>query len=202
LIGGQVFAGATRQYQIASGYATAIFNGDLVTRTTDGTIISGNAFTSAGPSTGWCGVFVGCQFVNAQGQVIFSQAYPAATTAPSGTVITAYVSDDPDTLFKVAVCSATTTVGYLTATARGANGILIPNVGVVASGDSQYAISDGVGVTQTYPFRIVDLVPETAYVVSGETRFPEAIVKFNAPTFDGDGVASGGSFYYNPLGVA
>ena len=30
LIGGQVFAGSTRMYQIQYGYATAIFNGDFV----------------------------------------------------------------------------------------------------------------------------------------------------------------------------
>jgi hypothetical protein len=38
LIGGQVFAGATRQMEIASGYATGIFYGDLVKRVTGGTI--------------------------------------------------------------------------------------------------------------------------------------------------------------------
>jgi len=34
LIGGQVFAGSTRMMQIASGYATDIFYGDLVKRVT------------------------------------------------------------------------------------------------------------------------------------------------------------------------
>ena len=38
LIGGQVFAGATRMMEIASGYATGIFYGDLVQRISDGTI--------------------------------------------------------------------------------------------------------------------------------------------------------------------
>jgi hypothetical protein len=42
LIGGQVFAGATRQMEIATtanvGYGTSIFYGDLVTRVTGGTI--------------------------------------------------------------------------------------------------------------------------------------------------------------------
>ena len=38
LIGGQVFAGSTRMMQIASGYATNIFYGDLVQRISDGTI--------------------------------------------------------------------------------------------------------------------------------------------------------------------
>jgi len=34
LIGGQVFAGSTRLMEIASGYATSIFYGDLVKRIT------------------------------------------------------------------------------------------------------------------------------------------------------------------------
>jgi hypothetical protein len=42
LIGGQVFAGATRQMEIATtanvGYGTSIFYGDLVKRVTGGTI--------------------------------------------------------------------------------------------------------------------------------------------------------------------
>ena len=42
LIGGQVFAGATRYRRIASAYATAIFYGDLVKLTTDGTVVLAN----------------------------------------------------------------------------------------------------------------------------------------------------------------
>jgi hypothetical protein len=38
LIGGQVFAGSTRMMEIASGYATNIFYGDLVKRVSGGTI--------------------------------------------------------------------------------------------------------------------------------------------------------------------
>ena len=40
LIGGQVFAGQTRELPIASGYGTAIYYGDVVKfNTTDGTIV-------------------------------------------------------------------------------------------------------------------------------------------------------------------
>jgi hypothetical protein len=46
--------------------------------------------------TGAIGVFVGCSFVNTQGQVIFSQYYPSGTTG----VVQAFVVDDPMVLFQ------------------------------------------------------------------------------------------------------
>ena len=60
LIGGQVFAGATRQMQIASGYATNIFYGDLVKRVADGTIEKDTGTTTATP----CGVYWRVLFSN------------------------------------------------------------------------------------------------------------------------------------------
>jgi hypothetical protein len=102
LIGGQVFAGATRQMQIATtanvGYGTSIFYGDLVTRVTGGTIEKDTGTTTAEP----CGVFLGCTFTNSStGQVQFQQFYPASTSVAAGTKIFAYVADDPDTLFQL-----------------------------------------------------------------------------------------------------
>jgi hypothetical protein len=47
--------GATRQMEIASGYATGIFYGDLVKRVTGGTIEKDTGTTTATP----CGVFLG-----------------------------------------------------------------------------------------------------------------------------------------------
>jgi hypothetical protein len=93
LYGGTPFAGATRQYRIASAYNTGIFFGDVVEMINDGTIIK-SAITTARATVTTSqvmGIFMGCSYVNAQGQVIFSQYYPASTTAPTGTVITAYV---------------------------------------------------------------------------------------------------------------
>jgi hypothetical protein len=46
LYGGTPFAGATRQYRIASAYNTGIFFGDVVEMINDGTIIK-SAITSA-----------------------------------------------------------------------------------------------------------------------------------------------------------
>jgi hypothetical protein len=48
---------------------------------------------------GAIGVFVGCEYVNAQGQTIFAQYYPSGTA--NGGAIKAYVVDDPNVLFQV-----------------------------------------------------------------------------------------------------
>ena len=203
LIGGQVFAGATRQLTIASAYGTSIFYGDVVTIVSGGTIQKDTGTTTATP----CGVFLGCSYVNAQGQVIFQQYYPASTTAPTGTVITAYVADDPDQLFKVVNVAGTTaddtTSGllpaYLGRTMIGSNAQLVQNAGSTASGDSKVAIYSAAGATTTatLPIRIVDVVPDTA---NASGNFCEFIVKWNAPNVTGQTVA-GGHQYLNPTGV-
>jgi hypothetical protein len=82
--------------EIASGYATGIFYGDLVKRVTGGTIEKDTGTTTATP----CGVFLGCTFTSSStGQVQFQQFYPASQSIAAGTKIFAYVADDPDTLF-------------------------------------------------------------------------------------------------------
>lgn len=201
LIGGQVFAGATRQRRIASGYNTAIFYGDPVKLTTTGTIVN-TTETSTAPATGFAGVFLGCSYVNAQGQVIFAQYFPANTTAPTGTFITAYIGDDPDQLFKVAVVSGTTVVTGIEYAAIGNNAALVQNTGLTTTGDSRVALLDNTDVTATLPMRIVDVIPDTSYVSGGSTLYPEVIVKFNAPSINAEGVTNGGHMYLNPLGIA
>jgi hypothetical protein len=88
LYGGTPFAGATRQYRIASAYDTSIFYGDPIEMINDGTIIK-SAVTTARETVTTSqiiGVFLGCSYVNAQGQTIFAQYFPANTTAPTGTL--------------------------------------------------------------------------------------------------------------------
>jgi hypothetical protein len=178
LIGGQVFAGATRKMQIASGYATAIGYGDLLIRVNDGTVAR-SAATTAKPTGGFAGVFLGCEYINpTTGQLQFQQNYPASTTVTSG-VITAYVCEDPDALFQVAVVSGTTVVTGVQFTSVGNNTTIVNNTGITASGNSQIALLDSTATTDTLPIRIVDVVPDTAYVSGGNTLYPEVIVKFN-----------------------
>ena len=175
LIGGQVFAGATRLMEIASGYATSIFYGDLVKRVTGGTIEKDTGTTTATPS----GVFLGCQFTNAStGQFQQQQFYPASTAVAAGTKIFAFVADDPDTLFQVVSCSGTTVVAAMGIAAIGTNIALIQNAGSTTTGNSAVAIDEGTETTtNTLPIRIIDVVRETA---TGADAFVEFIVKINA----------------------
>ena len=206
LIGGQVFAGQTRLRRIASTYTTNIFFGDPVKLVADGTIERATN-TSDAPNEGFAGVFMGCTYVSAATkQPTWSQYWPGVSVV-SGTVIQAYVADDPDQLFQVVGCSSGTTVDTTTSafqyTAIGSNVALINNSGDANTGDSRQAVNTGSETTtKTLPLRIVDVVPDTAFVISSTTYYPEVIVKWNMPNVDGDGVPQGGHAYYNPLGHA
>ncbi len=171
LIGGQYFAGSTRQISIATGSGTSIFFGDVVKLINTGTIGKDVATDSATP----VGVFMGCTYTDPNSnQKVFKQYYPASTTASD---IMAYVCDDPDALFKVAVCSATTVMGGVVQTAIGENAILIQNTGSTITGDSAVAVGSTTATTSTWPVRIIDLVPET---VNSAGSYTEVIVKWNA----------------------
>ena len=186
LIGGQVFAGATRQMQIASGYATNIFYGDLVKRISDGTIEKDTGTATATP----CGIFLGVSFTNAStGQVQQQQFYPASQQIKSGTQIFAVVADDPDTLFQVVSCSSGTTVAAMGISAIGNNIELIQNAGSTTTGNSAVAINEGTqATTSSLPIRIIDVVRDTA---TGTDSFVEFIVKINATMHQ----------YNNPTGI-
>lgn len=172
LIGGLPFAGATRQIPIASAYNTAIYAGDLVKIVAAGTLEKDTGTTTATP----VGVFLGCSYTNpATNQKLFAQYYPASTVAAD---IVAYVADDPNTLFKVAVVSGTTVVASVGRTAVGSNVSLVQNAGIASTGNSQVAVlSSSVATTNTLPIRVVDVVTETA---TGADAFVELIVKINA----------------------
>jgi hypothetical protein len=185
LIGGQVFAGSTRLMQIASGYATNIFYGDLVKRVADGTIEKDTGTTTATPN----GIFLGVQFTNGStGQVQQQQFYPASQQIKSGTQIFAVVADDPDTLFQVAVVSGTTVITGVGISAIGNNATLVQNAGSTITGNSAVAILDSTATTNTLPIRIIDVVRDTA---TAADNFPEVIVKINATMHQ----------YNNALGV-
>ena len=174
LIGGQVFAGSTRLMQIASGYATNIFYGDLVKRISDGTIEKDTGTTTATP----VGIFLGVQFTNGStGQVQQQQFYPASQAIKSGTQIFAVVADDPDTLFQVAVVSGTTVITGVGISAIGNNATLVQNAGSTTTGNSAVAILDSTATSGSLPIRVIDVVRDTA---TAADNFPEVIVKINA----------------------
>jgi hypothetical protein len=169
LIGGQVYAGSTRLIAIASGEGTSIFFGDAV-KLTSGYITRDPADSAMTP----VGVFVGCTYTDPNSnQKVFKQYFPAATVASD---IQAYVVDDYDALFKVAVVSSGTTMSGVTQAAVGFNAALVDNTGSTFTGDSLVAISASTATTNTLPVRIVDVVSDTRNSLGSYT---EVIVKWN-----------------------
>ena len=101
LLGGMPFAGSTMEISIDSGYATAIFNGDVVgyadvsNSTDDGYLVRESAASEVNP----IGVFLGCSYTDPNtGQPTHRQYYPGGISA---TDIVAVVSINPMTLYEV-----------------------------------------------------------------------------------------------------
>jgi hypothetical protein len=203
LIGGQVFAGSTRQRRIASN-ASSIGYGDPLKFVNDGTVAVTTETTTA-PATGFAGVFLGCTFVSSvTGQPTYSQAWISGTSVKANTYIVAYVADDPDTLFKAVGVTASlvvSTTGGFTYSSVGLNAALVANTLDTTTNDSQQGLLvSSANTTASLPIRIVDVVEDTAFVSSGTVYYPEVIVKFNAPHVD-SGVITGGHAYNNPVGL-
>ena len=189
LIGGQVFAGSTRQIAITTSsvnYNTAIYNGAVVQLDTSGCVINSTLENQNDPANipGVLGVFVGCRYTNpVTKQPTYSQYWPGFASGVTDAF--AYIVDDPDALFKVVSVGDTADgtgldVTPLQQTVLGNNVQLVLNTGDSTSGDSRIGVYWNSGApTQTYAMRIVDLVPDTSYVSSGNIVYPELIVKFN-----------------------
>jgi len=187
-LNGLPYAGATRSFPInPAGYAANIFNGSLVyvaasgylqIVTSTGADDSTNAFPtgSGGGATasGAIGVFVGCTYTNAQGQIIYSQFYPANTASVQGSTITAYVVDDDRAVFAV---QAADTVA---ASALGSNVFLSAvqstSTGSTTTGNSTTAVSAS-STAATAAFRIVGFV-NNAQSQPGDA-YTDLLVKFN-----------------------
>ena len=167
LIGGQVFAGSTREYPIINNYATNIFYGDLVG------LVRGNLerlSVSTGTLGTVAGIFLGCSFTNPlTKQKTFSQYYPASTAAGDTVAI---VCDDPDTVFSAVVCSATTVVASGARAMIGQNVAMINNTGNTATGNSKNAVlapSATPATTDALPLRVLGLNPDTEVALGTAT---------------------------------
>ena len=167
LIGGQVFAGSTRNLPISYNYGTAIYYGDLVTLGTTG---ANAGFIIPAPtgaslvSKSTVGVFLGCSYTNpTTKQKQFAQYYPANVAAGD---IQAIVCDDPDTVFKMAAVTSASvaTMASFPSAMVGLNAFTNTPVGNAASGNSGLGLL-GVNTTTAVgsggAFRILNLVPDT-----------------------------------------
>ena len=162
LIGGQPYAGSTRTYLIdPAGTAANIYNGSpvyvnangyLAVATATGADAGTNGFPVGTANTGIVGVFVGCSYVNAQGQQIFAQYYPTGTTG----VVSAYVVDDYDAVFQVQ------SAGSVTQAAVGSN--VFFSTGAVATGSTSTGnstasvVAGASAVVTTAAFRVIGFV--------------------------------------------
>ena len=191
-LGGLPYAGSTRQFLIdPAGYNTNIFNGSIVAINTSGyiNIVTTNGDNSTPFPAGTIGVFVGCSFTNAQGQIIYSQYYPANTASVNGSSITAYVIDDDRAVFQVQAA------GTLAQTALGMNVFLnavqSTSTGSTTTGNSNTAVSISAAATSGYAFRVVGFADVPGFSTVGDA-FTDILVKFNP----------GAHSYSNATGVA
>jgi hypothetical protein len=183
-LGGLPYAGSTRSFPInPAGYNTNIYNGSLVyvaasgylqIATSTGADATTNGFPTGTANTGCVGVFVGCTYTNAQGQIIYSQYYPANTASVQGSTITAYVIDDDRAVFQVQAD------GSVTFAALGANVYLSAaqstSTGSTTTGNSTTSVN-ATAVTTTAAFRVIGFV-NNAQSQSGDA-YTDILVKFN-----------------------
>jgi hypothetical protein len=175
-IDGKPYAGAFRQIPVASGFATAIFNGDTVK------IVDGYLVKSTTTDTGVIvGVVMGGQYVNSNGQTVQGQYIPALASTTANPAY-AYVVDDQQALFKVAVVTSGTTMGTASRNDVGSNVPLVLNAGSTTTGDSAFGVTlTGAGTTATIPLRVIDVVPETA---TSPGVYTELLVKINTHQYN------------------
>jgi hypothetical protein len=173
------YAGATQTFLIdPAGESTNIFYGQVVIIGSDGYLAISTATGAdvttnnlGGNGVGAIGVFVGCQYVNAQGQVINAQYYPSGTTG----VVTAKVITDPSVAFQAQLSGsgAQTVLGtntFFTA-------VQSTSTGSTQTGNSTSSLSASVQAGAA-AFRIVGFVEVAGFSAIGDA-FTDVLVKFN-----------------------
>ena len=171
---GMPYAGATSQFLInPAGLASNLFNGQVVIIDADGYVALSTATGAdlttnnlGGNTLGALGVFVGCSYINAQGQQIYGQYYPSGTTG----VVTAYVITDPNVTFQAQLDNTATQA------ALGANTFFAAaqstSTGSTRTGNSTSAL-DATVQTAAAAFKIIGFASPVT------DAYPEVLVKFN-----------------------
>lgn len=170
-VDGMPYAGATDTFLInPAGVNTNIFYGSVVALDTNGyvtlvTATGADASTNAFPA-GTLGVFVGCEYVNAQGQVIHSQYYPSGVTG----VVRAKVVTDPNVVFQAQLdgTGAQAVLGANTFFAAAQS----TSTGSTQTGNSTVAL-DATVQTAAAAFRIV------GFASTPGDSYTDVYVKFN-----------------------
>jgi hypothetical protein len=180
-LGGLPYAGSTRSFLFdPAGYGANVYNGSLVyvkstgyieIVTATGADATTNGFPVGTANTGAVGVFVGCSFVNAQGQTIFSQYYPSGSLNA-----VAFVIDDDRTVFQVQ-SAGTVTIAALGSNVFFSTGAV--STGSTSTGNSTASVVAGSSaVTTTAAFRVVGFPNMQGFSTVGDA-FTDILVKFN-----------------------
>jgi hypothetical protein len=167
-LGSNVNSEGTTEYSIASGASGNIFSGDPVKMANTGTIL----VAAAGDQL--LGVFRGCRYTNASGEVIYSAYWPDGTVSSDAV---AFVVDDPNALFEVQ--SAAT--GSVVQTVVGNNADIVYAAGSTSDGQSGVEISGTTAATSAQ-LRIVGFSgdPENNTLGTGsQSANVNMIVKIN-----------------------
>jgi hypothetical protein len=150
---GTPLVGAQNRYRIAAGYATAIFQGDLVIPTAAGNVERHTGNTS----NAVVGVFNGCFYNDPTTQKpTWKNYYPGGVTPTQGG-ITAFVVDDPDAVFLV------DSDGTFSAADLFKNYSVTTAGGVTQTGNSQVQLDYSESGTQvTYVIQAIDISQDPA----------------------------------------
>ena len=143
---GTPLVGAQNRYTIASGYATAIYQGDLVEPLTSGNIQKHGANTSDAV----VGVFNGCFYTDPTTQKpTYKNYYPGGVAASD---ITAFIVDDPDAVFLVDADEAFTRADLFR------NYSVTNTTGVTQTGISKQQLDVSVsGTATTFAIQAIDI---------------------------------------------
>jgi hypothetical protein len=168
VIGGQAYAGSTRNLPIQYNYGTAIYYGDFVVFNAG--YIERISYPLNSTNT-TVGVFLGCYYTNpTTKQRQFAQYYPGNVTAGD---ITAIVADDPDLILQVAVATTASSgvVGSASSLLVGGNVVGTTTLGSASTGNGTGGVVAASAVnTATSPyagFRVIGLVPDTQVSSTG-----------------------------------
>lgn len=170
-----------KAYTIASAYAANIFNGDPVKLVAAGTIqLATSDGTRAGTTDGitWLGVFDGVQYQDATGKPSYSMFWPTGSTA---TNITAFVYDDPETLFDVQYNNPSPGTTVQTDVGAGCDWVVASPGGSTATGLSNTRLTATVSTSGNVQITAFHLFPNDAITdafLTATVRVNEHAYKF------------------------
>lgn len=179
---GTPLVGAQNRYTVKPGYATAIYQGDLVIPTSTGNIEKYDP--SGGASNVVVGVFNGCFYNDPTTQKpTYKNYYPGGVTPTEGD-LTAYIVDDPDAVFLADADAVFARADLFS------NYGITNTTGVTQTGISKAQLDVGVsGVANTFVVQAIDICQDPDNNDTGSAN-ANILVRINNHFFrSGTGIA-------------